>query len=229
MRVLTWNLWHGRSMPAAGRSLAGEFSSAIAAWDWEVALLQEVPPWWPDQLASAAGAHARVALTSRNSLLPVRRALATRRPDWIKSNGGGSNAILVRGRIVEHAAVRLRVWPERRVAQLARLGDGLCVANFHASATVALAEAELERLWALALAWAGGEPLVLGGDLNLRAPSAGNSGALHVGWRDVDHVFARGLEPSGEAELLAREVATDRGSLVLSDHVPLMVSVGPAG
>jgi endonuclease/exonuclease/phosphatase family metal-dependent hydrolase len=229
MRVLTWNLWHGRSMPAAGRSLAGEFAAMIAAWDWDVALLQEVPPWWPSQLASAARAQARTALTSRNSLLPVRRALAMRRPDWIKSNGGGSNAILVRGEIVEYAAVRLRLWPERRVAQLARLGDGVCVANFHGSASVALAEAELERLWQLALAWAGREPLVLGGDLNLRTPTTGSSGAVHAGRRDVDHVFAHGLEPSGEAELLPREVRLGKGSLVLSDHLPLMVSVGPAG
>src|ERR1700694_727859 len=226
MRVLTWNLWHGRSKPAAERSLLREFSATIAGWDWDVALLQEVPPWWPPQLASAAGAHARTALTSRNSLLALRRALATRRPDWIKSNGGGSNAILVRGAIVEYAAVRLRLWPERRVAQLARLGDGVCVANFPGTANVALAEAELERLWELALGWTGVEPLVLGGDLNLRTPSAGSSGAVHAGRRDVDHVFAHGLEPAGEAELLPREVRLDRRSPLLSEHVPLLVSLG---
>jgi endonuclease/exonuclease/phosphatase family metal-dependent hydrolase len=172
VRVLAWNLFHGRSLPPAGRSLLGEFAERIAGWDWDVALLQEVPPWWPVPLARAARAEQRTALTSRNAFLPLRRALADRWPDLIKSNGGGANAILSRRGIVEHRALRLRARPERRVAQLARLEGGICVANLHASSRVPLAEAELERLWEQALAWAGPEPLVLGGDLNLRSPAA---------------------------------------------------------
>ncbi|MEJ7782964.1 MAG: endonuclease/exonuclease/phosphatase family protein [Solirubrobacteraceae bacterium] len=74
MRVLTWNLFHGRAVPAAGRPLEREFAAALAGWDWDVALLQEVPSWWPPALARACDAHARFALTSRNSLAPVRRA-----------------------------------------------------------------------------------------------------------------------------------------------------------
>ncbi len=55
--------------------------------------------------------------TSRNSLLPLRRFVAVRWPDLIKSNGGGANAILARvDRIVEHRSVRLCRWPERRWA-----------------------------------------------------------------------------------------------------------------
>src|SRR5439155_6001680 len=122
-----------------------QFAGRFAEWDWDVALLQEVPPWWPAPLARASSAQHRSALTSRNWLLPLRRAVAERRPDLIKSNGGGCNAILARGAIAEHHSLRLRVWPERRVAQLARLGNGVCVANFHASTRVALAERELER------------------------------------------------------------------------------------
>ena len=73
--------------------------------------LQEVPPWWPVPLARASGASARMALTSRNELLPLRRWVAERWPDLIKSGGGGCNAILVRGqRITEHRRARLR-WP----------------------------------------------------------------------------------------------------------------------
>jgi hypothetical protein len=54
-------------------------------------------------------------LTSRNALLPLRRAVAIRRPDLIKSNGGGCNAILVRGmHVLEQRALRLTVPPERR-------------------------------------------------------------------------------------------------------------------
>jgi len=88
LRVLTWNLLHGRSVPPAGRDLFGEFADALAGWDWDVALLQETPPWWPPMLVARLGGDQRLALTSRNALLPVRRAIAIRHPDLIKSNGG---------------------------------------------------------------------------------------------------------------------------------------------
>ncbi len=223
MRVLTWNLFHGRSLPPAGRALVPEFAARIAEWDWDVALLQEVPPWWPARLARAAGAQQRTALTSRNGALPLRRALAERWPDVIKSNGGGANAILSRRIIVEHRALPLRRWPERRVAQLVRLDERTCVVNLHASARADLAEAELERLWQQALAWAGGDPLVLGGDLNLRSPAAPLHGIAQVASRDVDHLFARGLQPIGEAQRPDREIMLDGRPAELSDHLPLCV------
>src|SRR4051795_2361792 len=134
MLVLTWNLFHGRAVPPAGRDLQSEFAAALAGWTWDVALLQEVPPWWPPVLALAAGAEQRCTLTSRNALLPLRRWAARRRPDLVKSNGGGANAILVRGSaITAHARRRVRIWPERRVAHAVRLGDGAWVGNLHAT------------------------------------------------------------------------------------------------
>jgi endonuclease/exonuclease/phosphatase family metal-dependent hydrolase len=228
LRVLTWNLYHGRSLPPAGRSLQAEFSRRLAAWEWDVALLQEVPPWWPAQLARAAGAQAHSALTSRNAGLALRRALAQRWPDLLKSNGGGANAILARGQVREQRALRLRHWPERRVAQLARLQDGTCVVNFHASSVPALAEDELRRLVAFALRWSGSSPLVLGGDLNLRAPQLIAGDLLHAAARDVDHIFARGLVALGAAQRLDRTVALAGARVELSDHVPLAVALAPA-
>lgn len=226
MRVLTWNLFHGRSRPPAGRELSAEFAATLAAWDWDVALLQEVPPWWPPLLARAASADHRVALTSRNLGLRLRRALAERWPDAVKSNGGGCNAVLARRGIVEHRAVRLRLWPERRVAQLVRLEDRVCIANYHGSARVPLAEAELAALWARALPWSGGAPLVVGGDLNLRHPTPPCDGVLHVASRDVDHLFARALVQSAPAQRLDVRSALAAGRLVeLSDHVPLVASL----
>ena len=75
MRVLSWNLFHGRAVPERRRSLLGRVRGRLAGWDWDVALLQEVPPWWPAQLARASRrAAAHRALTSRNALLPLRRA-----------------------------------------------------------------------------------------------------------------------------------------------------------
>jgi endonuclease/exonuclease/phosphatase family metal-dependent hydrolase len=214
MRVLTWNLKHGRSVPGAGRDLLPEFAAALAQWDWDVALLQEVPPWWPEALAALTGAEFRLVLTSRNALLPVRRAIAVRWPELIKSSGGGSNAILSRLPISDHRMHRLRRFPERRFLHAVRLRDGAWIGNLHATAhndPAALAEG---RLAAAAIsAWAAGAPIVLGGDFNLRSLSL--EGFDHAGGHDVDHVFTVGLTAAGPAEVL------DRG--VLSDHAPVVV------
>ncbi len=218
MRILTWNLFHGRSLPAAGRSLLDEFAGLLAGWAWDVALLQEVPPWWPPELARASGATQRTALTSRNSCLPVRRYVAERWPDAIKSNGGGANAILVRGGIYEHRVRRLRLYPERRVMQAVRLEGGIWAANLHATVHDAVKAAQdIERARASALLWAGEAPLVLGGDLNVRRVRV--PGFVLAARSDVDHVLARGLRRVGEPEVL------DRGTL--SDHAPVALELAP--
>ncbi len=113
-----------------------------------MALLQEVPPWWPAVLGSACGAVSRQVLTSRNFGLAVRRAVASRNPDLLKANGGGCNALLVRGEVSEHRVVRLTWWPERRWAHGVRLRGGLWVVNLHASThREAWATWDVERGW----------------------------------------------------------------------------------
>ncbi len=225
VRVLVWNLFHGRAVPPAGRGLLSEFAGLIARWEWDVALLQEVPPWWAAPLARGAGAEQRAALTSRNALLPVRRALAARRPDLMKSNGGGANAVLARSPIASHRAVRLRISPERRVAQMVRLASGPCLVNYHASTTPRRATEELARIWELALPWARDAPLVVGGDLNLRTPRAPSPTIAHVATRDVDHVFVRGLVADAPTQQPARSMRQPGGTHELSDHPPLIVSL----
>ena len=225
MRVLTWNLFHGRSLPASQQELSQHFAAALASWEWDAALLQEVPPWWPAWLALAAGAQQRTALTSRNSALALRRALAKRWPELAKSNGGGANAVLARASILAHRALRLRTWPERRVAQLVRLEGGVCLANYHASSRVQLAEAELDALCEQALRWAAGAPLIIGGDLNLRAPRAPGHGLAHICARDVDHIFARRFRARAPCRRLERDAQLGPRHVALSDHVPLLAEL----
>lgn len=234
LRVLTWNLMHGRSLPGSGRELLEEFSAALAGWPWDVALLQEVPPWWPEALAAqlGAGVDARRVLTSRNSGLPLRRAVAVRWPDVIKSNGGGANAILVREfQVGGHRTLRLCMWPERRWVQAMRLAradgsaSGLWVGNLHATVhDDAAARRNAERARRVALAWAAGSPLILGGDFNVRSLSL--QGLTYAGGHDVDHVFVVGLVPVGEPVVLEREVTlAGQAPVTLSDHAPVLVEL----
>ncbi len=217
LRILSWNLKHGRAVPDAGRDLFEEFASALAGWQWDVALLQEVPPWWPQPLEARLSASSRLVLTSRNSLLPVRRMIAQRWPDVIKSNGGGSNAILIRDLGAgEHRALRLTLIPERRYLHAVALGDGTWIGNIHATvhdSRSALVEARLAAL--VIRRWAAGAPAVLGGDFNVRSLEL--PGFAYAGGHDVDHVFVAGLQAVGEAQTLACGH--------LSDHLPVAVEV----
>jgi endonuclease/exonuclease/phosphatase family metal-dependent hydrolase len=212
VRVLTWNLFHGRTVPPCGRSQLPAFAAALAGWAWDVALLQEVPPWWPAPLAQACGAASARVLTSRNSLLPLRRAVAERNPDLLGASGGGCNAILVRsGAVLEHRTLRLARRPEARWAHAVRLASGVVVVNLHATVrNQPRALAECRR----AAAWARSTPLVLGGDLNLRKVEL--PGLRHVAGNFVDHLLVAGLESAGSAVL-------ERGAL--SDHAPVVAEL----
>ena len=213
VRVLTWNLFHGRSVPPAGRDLFEAFSELIASWEWEVALLQEVPPWWPERLAQRANAAARSTLTSRNFLLALRRLIAVRQPDLIKSNGGGCNAILVRdAQIAEHRVKRLGWWPERRLMHAVRLSDGSWVGNLHTNADASQGVRAAETL----LGWAAGAPVALGGDFNVHEPSL--PGLTRAGGHGVDQVYCGAGFAGGSTQVLERRR--------LSDHAPVLVSLG---
>lgn len=197
MRVLSWNLYHGRDFPPdpalfswrsrlfrlternathaqVNRPLLPEFALLLDRWDWSVALLQEAPPRWFEPLARRTRSHGALGLTSRNLVPALQWRLADLNPDLLASSDGGSNQILVRhpGSIVETRRMRLAERPERRRMLWTRveLPEGrLCVANLHASAGLPAAAAlEVERAAETALEWAAGAPLVLGGDFNLR-------------------------------------------------------------
>jgi endonuclease/exonuclease/phosphatase family metal-dependent hydrolase len=217
VRVITWNLFHGRSVPDTPRSLLEEFGSTLAAWEWDVALLQEIPPWWPGPLARACGADGRAVLTSRNFGAAARRWVAERRPDLVKSNGGGANAILVRlggGAIERHATALIRWWPERRYVHAVQLDGGLWVGNVHASTRARRAQADMGRAGGALAGWARGAPALLGGDANVEDPRV--EGFADLGGGGIDRFLGRGVE-GAEVEVL------DPGAL--SDHAPVRITV----
>jgi endonuclease/exonuclease/phosphatase family metal-dependent hydrolase len=246
MRVLSWNLYHGRDFPPdppvghvdVNRPLLDEFATVLDRLEWDVALLQEAPPRWFGELQRRTRSTGARVLTSRNWWPALQRKLADWNPDLIKSSEGGSNQLLVRSPdgIAEHRTLTLARLPERRRMQWARLDSGVCVANLHASAgRPRKAAAEVVRAAALALEWSGSDPLVFGGDLNLRparepAPFAQLRERFGLGEptgpEAIDHLLARGLTVAQPPRRLApeeRELADVDGRLVrLSDHAPVV-------
>jgi endonuclease/exonuclease/phosphatase family metal-dependent hydrolase len=264
MRVLSWNLYHGRDFPPdpallttrsrvlrrternathaqVNRPLLPEFAHWLGAHPWDVALLQEAPPRWYRPFVRRTRSSGAIALTSRNLLPGVQWRLADLNPDLLASSDGGSNQILVRapGRIAEVRQLQLARRPERRRMVWARLelpAGRVCVANLHASAGLPdAAGAELELAAELAVDWAAGDPLMLGGDLNLRparSPAPFVAVRERFGLGDptsptaIDHLLVRGMAveerpcrlPAEEREL----IEPDGLRIRLSDHAPVV-------
>jgi endonuclease/exonuclease/phosphatase family metal-dependent hydrolase len=257
--AITWNLFNGRDFPPdrslctrrslllgteergdthlhVNRDLFDEFASVLSAARWDVALLQECPPRWASSLVAACGAEMHRSLTARNWLAPVRNAIARRNPDLMGSWGGGSNLTLVRpgvlGPIRERREVMLRRWPERRKAALTSIEPGIWVANLHSSGRLDRAGPDLQRAVDAMLRLAGGGPILLGGDLNLR-PSQTDlyddlAERLHLAAPaapgSLDHLLVRGLEviePSRTWAPSERDVPCDGLAIRLSDHAPV--------
>lgn len=261
MRVLTWNIFHGRDHPPdpalvtwrsrllrvteanethaqVNRPLLEEFAAVLARDPWDVALLQEAPPRWLRPLCRATRAHGASVLTARNLGAAARAWLAQRNPDLMMSAEGGSNQLLVRPpwRIEAVRRLTLTRRPQRRRMVWARLGrpegSRLSVATLHATAADEPAAArDVVRAAEHALSWSEGDPLVLGGDFNLRPRTAGPAFDY---LRDrlrlerptapdaIDHILVRGIELARGPERLPphwRELPY-RGPLLLrlSDH-----------
>ncbi len=209
-------------------------------------MLQEAPPRWLTALERATGAAGVRDLTSRNSLSSLRARLAEWNPDLIGSNEGGSNMLLVRppARIVATRAETLATRPERRRLLMARLELSeerrLVVACMHLSVpSTGRGRAEALHAAALAAKWAKGDPLVFGGDLNLRpadhrAAFDDLSERFGLGAptapRAIDHLLARSLDVVAPPTALAgaeREVPGPDGLAIrLSDHAPVVASFG---
>ncbi|MGN6586766.1 MAG: endonuclease/exonuclease/phosphatase family protein [Solirubrobacterales bacterium] len=264
--ALSWNLFHGRDFPPdpalrtwrsrllrfderndthvqVNRDLTEEFATLLARAEWDVALLQECPPRFAEPLARACGAEWQRALTSRNSLGPLRALLARQNPDLIASGEGGSNVTLVRvpgklGGIAERRETAIHEGePERRSMAFLVTASGVCVANLHATNDwPRLAEEDVLRAARAASEWAGERPLVFGGDLNLRPekqPRAFERLREEFGLAPttapdaIDHVLCRGLdvvEPPRQWRPEQRELPLEGRALRLSDHAPVQAT-----
>jgi len=230
------------------RDMFEGFAGILSAASWDVALLQECPPRWAERLADACEADAHLVPTARNipGLGAVQGALAAFNPDLIGSWEGGCNLTLVRSRgfdaspIADRSDYEIAQHPELRRMALTRLRSGICVANLHGSKDHRQGEDEILAAAEFAVAGAGEQPLLFGGDLNLR-PSV--SGALFErlesewGLRGptpgdaIDHLLTRGLEivdapaqwPDRRREV-PDPTASSPGSALpvrLSDHAPV--------
>jgi endonuclease/exonuclease/phosphatase family metal-dependent hydrolase len=239
------------------RPLLREFGEVLAAADWSVCLLQEVPLPWAEPLARRCGAEAQSVPTSRNQLASLRRRLADWNPDLMRSWEGGSNVTLTRAgwRVTSRDAVLLNPFPrrglrERRWMFLTALthegGAELCVGNLHASAgNPAQAEADVRRGAEQALRFARNRPLIFGGDFNLRPVSSRIFDELErrfglappTDGDAIDHLLARGLEvlePPHRWAPERREVSLHEPGpgplrLRLSDHAPVEAAFGLRG
>jgi hypothetical protein len=260
---MTWNLFHGRDWPPepplqvrahkgnfrrgprlgeryeqTNWDLFDEFADFIREIEWDVALFQECPPSWKRRLASACAAEVHRALSGRNWLQPLTSLIGRHRPDLLGAWEGGSDTTLVRpaaGEIAERRREILTWRPELRVMALTRLESGLCVANLHVSTQPSSAERELVEGARRALEFAGSDPLLFGGDFNVR-PKA--SGVFETLERDyglapstapdrLSHLLVHGLEVAEHPAALlpeARDIVDPAtGRLIrLSDHNPVI-------
>jgi endonuclease/exonuclease/phosphatase family metal-dependent hydrolase len=261
--AIAWNLFHGRDFPPdpqlrswrsrllridernkthvqVNRDLTTEFATLLSGWAWDVALLQECPPRFAEPLARACGAEAHRALTSRNSLGPLRTLLARQNPDLMASGEGGSNLTLVRvpgrlGGVVERRDLTIHTGaPERRSMAMTRTASGLCVANLHATNDLPeLAGEDVLHAARAAGEFAGDAPLIFGGDLNLRPAEDPEvferlredfGLAAPTAPRAIDHLLTRGLEVLDAPAAWPperRELPLDGRALRLSDHAPV--------
>jgi len=260
---MTWNVFHGRDWPPEPElqtrahkgnfrrgprlgeryeqtnwDLFGQFASLVREIHWDVALFQEFPPSWKAGMAASCEAEAHREFSGRNWLQPLTSLIGRWRPDLLGAWEGGSNTSLVRagaGPISERLRVVLTRRPETRVMALTRLESGLSVANLHVSTKPSAAERELLEAAGRATEFAGSDPLVFGGDFNVRPKASAVFDQLEERYGlaprtapdRLSHLLVRGLEVFEHPAALppeARDVVDPATGLRirLSDHNPVI-------
>jgi endonuclease/exonuclease/phosphatase (EEP) superfamily protein YafD len=225
--------------------LFGDFAALIDSVAWDVALFQEFPPSWRGRLAEACGAEAHRALSGRNWLQPITSLIGRWRPDLLGAWEGGSNTTFARGAagpIAERRREVLTRRPELRVLALTRLEAGPSIANLHVSTTPSSAERELLDAAGRAVAFAGSDPLIFGGDFNVRPKASAVFDQLEERFGlaprtapdRLSHLLVRGLEvvehPAAWPPEARDRVDPDTGLKIrLSDHNPVIGKFASVG
>jgi endonuclease/exonuclease/phosphatase (EEP) superfamily protein YafD len=270
LTAMTWNVFHGRDWPPEPalqvRAHKGNFrrgprlgeayeqtnwdlfelfAAVIDGIGWDVAFFQEFPPSWKRRMAEACGADAHRAFSGRNWLQPLTSLIGRWRPDLLGAWEGGSDTTLVRpaaGRIAERRREVLTRRPEIRVMALTRLESGLCLANLHVSTKPSSAERELLDAAARATDFAGSDPLIFGGDFNVRPRESAVFDQLEERYGlaprtapdRLSHLLVRDLEVVEHPSALppeARDVTDPATGLRirLSDHNPVIGKLSRTG
>jgi endonuclease/exonuclease/phosphatase family metal-dependent hydrolase len=268
--AMTWNVFHGRDWPPEPElqvrahkgncrrgprrgkeyeqtnwDLFGDFASLIRGIEWDVALFQEFPPSWKARMAAACGAEAHRAFSGRNWFQPLTSLIGRWRPDLLGAWEGGSNTTLVRpgaGPIADRRREVLTRTPETRVMAITRMESGICVANLHVSTKPSSAERELLDAADRATSLAGSDPLIFGGDFNVRPKASTVFDRLEeryglaspTGPDRLSHLLVSGLEVVEHPATLpaeARDVVDPATGLRirLSDHHPVIGKLAGVG
>lgn len=224
MRVVTWNVQHGRPNPDGPPALALALP-ALRALDADVWALQELDRGFErsgfvDQLAMVANALGGTAL-------PV--------PAFQRGVGTYGNALVVRGVVSDAAVLALPGQAEPRSAGLARVeagGSAWSVAVTHLSTDDDAAEQQLVAV--LDALDARPEPRVLLGDLNLEAPAVLRAtSALGYELADGPATWNARRKPRRRLDHVAVRGATIETAAVhrlpVSDHLAVSADLRPDG
>ncbi len=218
--VRTWNLFHGNALPPERRAYLREMIELVTADDPDVVCLQEVPAWALRRLERWSGMEVvgAVAAPPRLRSAELGRRITDLHHGILRSAFTGEGlAILVARR---HAVAAHRTEPvgPNRVLLGVELAGGVYVGDFHVTGGE-VAKEQFARVVELA----GGDTVVIAGDVNLRPPYelAGFSEPLAG---SIDQILVRGLPASAPVAWPAERRRVD--GRLLSDHAPVEAMVG---
>jgi endonuclease/exonuclease/phosphatase family metal-dependent hydrolase len=252
MLIRSWNLFHGHTCPPGWEAYLEEMLRLASADRPDVLVLQEIPVWALDRLAEWSGMSVVADVARRPTFGPVPisaqigRTLTSLRPGLFRSAfAGQGNAILLGEglRVAAHEVivlnpgdfrreqarslglgpiVRLAWAKERRICQVARLEQGIVIANLHASGSLGdprVPAAELRRAVTFAEGLGRvGDAVVIAGDFNVAGDAAALDGYSAPGpW--IDHIEVRGGTPTPLRTW--PDERRVRNGMLLSDHAPV--------
>jgi endonuclease/exonuclease/phosphatase family metal-dependent hydrolase len=202
----------------------------VSADDPDVVCLQELPAWAIPRIGSWTSMGAFPALARRPVFPGQAPGWFTRlHHGWIRSAlVGQANAILVAPSLEAEDLGAQRISDrgrERRIVQAIRVLPRFVIANLHASRLrhgpdVVRAEVERSREFVESVAEPG-DAIVLAGDFNIPAISVPGYSDPTSG---LDHVLVKGA--TALTPVVWPEDRRRRGSVLLSDHAPVEVTVG---